>query len=269
MSAFPPVPVLGHIKQMRGADAAYVCVLVEGDDDSRFWQRWLKYQPLTRGGCEGVVQACGELRAAGLSGFVGLIDRDYCNHHHAGADLLVTEFRDRECDLLQSNGLDSFRAAFGLLNLAPEIRSRILNAIEPFSVARLVYFWKREAFPEDFHPANSRIFDPSNLSTSEDEFSKRWSELSGGDEAEFKELADSALKMVRTSPWLFANGHDALKVLHLISHTDSEFHKKQCKNFHATAWQFELAFDKTDLDSVRLWSELAQWERRSRFSVRK
>jgi hypothetical protein len=257
----PPIPIVAHVQLMLASDRDYVCALVEGDDDSQFWHRWLIHQPLSRGGCTGVLDAVNDLQTAGLRNYFAIIDRDFNNTHHASPSVFVTKYRDRECDIINSSALEHFLTYFGVSGYqADQVRIHLKNALSFITILRLTFFEKRIEFPLDIHPENETYFNRSKCSLNETRSKTVCAAVFPGGSAALDVDVKKHTATITGNEWSFINGHDAVRALHFFCQNNSEIHRKQIAKPRLTLSHLELACSFSSMTDFSVWGEIEKLE---------
>lgn len=196
-------------------------LIVEGDDDSRFFRGRIKKDAcnlIIAGGKPAVVGGIERLDAQHFRGALGVCDDDCASldaHRAASPNLVITEWRDLDTFLVQSPALESVLAEYGdksaiqkLESSHGPVRDNLTRLALPFG--RLRWLSTREALGVDFEKLKPFRFIKPDWSFNEDDLTSAAAAQLRADPQDIK-IRVAALPVV--NPWLACQGHDLLAVL--------------------------------------------------------
>lgn len=245
-------------------------LVVEGNDDRRFWNR--RTHPL----CE-VVDAEGKANVVGglqrlssrrVGGVLGLVDSDYdtfSDDHVPPADIVATDAHDLECLLCRSNALDAVLDELGdpakieqfRDDTGVEVRQALLERALVFGRVRLAAtLWgETDVMPvinvTEFLPEETWEVDEEALIAAVAQRSCRTP----------SEWGTGIPELRAADPWFVARGHDMVKILRIG--LTSVLGKAPPREKHV-AGALRLAMSRQQLESTGLWTGIQQWESANR-----
>lgn len=265
IQGLPPPPAAAHITVFRAKDPDYVAVFVEGPDDVETWKPWLKWRPFPAGGCGPVRAAVESLRAAGESGYVGIIDAD-CERlegcEHEAADLIITEHHDLECDLVNTGALERLIGSVDDDVLAgalagQSIREALVARALPFGLVRW-HFFRIGRMYEDGRLSPHRFVNHRTWVLDETALLTEAAAVLGQPLAQLS--ADvAALRQLSIAPWHVCNGHDVLSILTIalrgiLGLGSTHPHVK------SVSTALRLAVDSAHREALHVWRALQAWQ---------
>ncbi|HEY0135450.1 MAG TPA: DUF4435 domain-containing protein [Nannocystis sp.] len=249
-----------------GFDGSFL--VVEGDDDSRFWRR-----KVAKGKCDLVI-AGGRLNVEGLitrvdthrfGGTLGLVDADFSgiDGTSPSPNLIYTEHHDLEALLLQSSALDAVLVEYGdkARIEAFEARSgqRVVDALlaRGLPYGRLRWLSQRLSLCLNFTKIPPARFIGSDWHFDVDGLHDVAASLCNLPRADL--LAHLAA-LPDTSPWMLCQGHDLLHILNLGLGTALGRHYP---GHDALGKLLRQAFQLHEFQASPLYRDIRSWEARN------
>lgn len=244
-------------------------LIVEGDDDSRFWRRKImdKYCNLVIAGCrpsvEGVVRKVDEQR---LAGALGLVDADFSGIEGSSpsANLLYTEHHDLETFLLQHSALDAVLAAYGEATLisaftshtGQDVRTALLERGLPFG--RLRWASQRNSLGIRFTRLSHMNFIAINgWRLDVDALYAAAANDCGLSVDDLKAHVDA---LPDAPPWSICQGHDLLYILNIG--LANALGRKSPGHNHIGAVLFQTLLDH-EFHTSSIYRDIRAWESRN------
>jgi len=268
--------IAAEAKMVRSAFDGAILVL-EGDTDVRFFERFTKAEECTLllgRGKENVVGAIELLDNENFEGLLGIVDADFWHilpPDNLSENICVTDFHDIEVMILETKALDSFLGEYGSPNKIKHflsasehahLREALYNIVQPIGILRLLsmkrdYNLKFEGLRYD------RIIDKDTLKIDVCRLITAIVQMSDSNtqfaliHEEFNEGLNNEAKADFRH---VCCGHDIIAVMSVglrksIGSLDS-------KTAHPTniASALRLSYDSSDLKSSALYSCVKQWE---------
>jgi len=205
-------------------------LVVEGDDDSRFWSRWhaAEYCKIEIAGgrpsVEGVIARADGRR---FPGTLGIVDADFSGIDGApkSPNLLYTDHHDLEALLLQSSALEHLLIYYGdadrirgfVSSAGHSVRDALLARGLPFGRLRWLSERRTLRLPFDkLHPSNFLASDSWHLDS--ERLHHEASRLCNLTPSELHTHLDA---LPDAPAWALCQGHDLLAILHRASEARS------------------------------------------------
>ena len=249
-----------------GFDGSFL--VVEGDDDSRFWRR-----KVAKDRCDLVI-AGGRLNVEGLiarvdthrfAGTLGLVDADFSaiDGSSPSPNLIYTEHHDLEALLLQSSALDAVLVEYGdrarieafEARTGQPVREALLARGLPYG--RLRWLSQRLSLGLNFTKLSPARFIRPGWHLDVDGLHDVAASLCNLPTAEL--LAHLAA-LPETSPWMLCQGHDLLHILNLGLGTTLGH---QHPGHDTLGKMLRQAFQIHELQASPLYREIRRWEARN------
>lgn len=248
-------------------------LLVEGDDDSRFWRMRVAEkicEVVLGGGKPNVVGAIGRLDNRRFRGALGIVDADFDpleNRPLSSVNLIATDTHDLEGLLLRSYALERLLVEYGNRRKIEKfekdsglkVREALLERGLVFG--RLRWLALRQGWSLDFRQyPPERFIKPDTWTVNAADLVKEISQNVGIS----IEAIDSLLKTLQyPDPWRICQGHDLLAILRLgLQKVLGNL--KSNKGVKDLAALLRTAFHKDDLANTRLHADIRVWEKSNR-----
>lgn len=199
-------------------------LVVEGDDDSRFWRRKVAdglCELVIAGGRRNVEGLIAKVDARRFSGALGLVDADFSGIEGASPspNLIYTEDHDLEAMLLQSSALDAVLVEYGDRSrieafegrTGQRVREALLARGLPFG--RLRWLSQRRSLRLDFERLKpARFVERSGWYLDVDSLHLEAARLCGLSPADLRLHLDA---LPEAPSWALCQGHDLLHILNI------------------------------------------------------
>lgn len=242
-------------------------LLVEGPSDSRFWRGRIERRKSTIVICGGKDAACKSIAAldnSGMRGAVAIVDDDLdsvLGAAHASPNLVVTDARDLEAMLLESDALERVMAELVPpselesfeCGLGTSFRDGLVQRC--LSFARLRYVAReRQLYDVDFNRLKPwKFVDAASWTLDREALLEAFcasATISTADLNAFLNLMPSA------APWKLICGHDAMTLWYIA--LTGVFRIKKLP-FEALSSALRLAYSHTALSGTALFRALKAW----------
>lgn len=241
-------------------------LIVEGGDDSQFWQRWCARELCKieiaggRLGVEGVIARADHQH---FSGALGIVDADFSGIDGVppSANILYTDHHDLETLLLQSSALDHVLIYYGDTERITAFETRAGHSVRDALLARGLPFgrlrWLSERrtlrLPFDrLHPARFLLDDAWQLDS--EHLHHEAARLCNLTLSELHAHLDT---LPEAPPWKLCQGHDLLAILH--QGLGSVLGQKP-PNLRTLSASLHLAYQQHELHTSTLYRDIRSWE---------
>lgn len=243
-------------------------LIVEGEDDSKFWAAWIRRpqcEIVIGGGKQAVVGAVSRLDTRGFAGAVGVVDDDcdtLLGRTVTSTNLCVTHARDLEGVVLQTSALSRVVAEYGdakKVAACERSRTNVAAALleNCLHYGRLRWLAYRDQIPIDFKPLSPARFVVVNTWTVD--VSSLHAAVVGQGHFRDADCLDAALATLgAVDPWLVVQGHD---LVHVLSIGLARVLGAKAPGQDKVATALRLAVDRTEIATTKLWAALQDWER--------
>ena len=241
-------------------------LVLEGEDDVRFWRRHIvaaDCEPVLAGGRRNVEDCVRRVDAAALRGALGVVDADFGPPPAASPNLLCTEHHDLEALLLQSSALDAVLIEYGDRDLIQRFEARYGRVREalvargaPFG--RLRWLSERHALGINFHRlGRSPYFDTNSWTLDVERLTAAAATLCARDATELRELLAA---LPHAPAWSLCQGHDMLHILNLGL---TRALGTSTPGAQLLGRSLRLAFQAHEFSASSLYSQVRAWEARN------
>lgn len=247
-------------------------LIVEGDDDHRFWRRRVAASDceLVSGGGKRNVEGCIErVDDHAFRGALGIVDSDFGRIDGvAGADsspnLIYTAHHDLEATLLQSSALEAVLDEYGDASritafetrAGHDVRTALLNRGLVFG--RLRWLSQRSSLAISFEKLPvPRFVRCAGWHLEEDDLYTAAGALCGLSTTELKSQVDG---LPNAPPWMLCQGHDLLYILNIgLAQMLGRAHPGHDR----IAMMLRQAFKPHELHACTLYGDIRAWELRN------
>ena len=268
-----PGTLVAEIKMGRMShDGAFL--LVEGNDDVRFWtptaRRHVDCELVDGEGKQNVIGGIQKLDDASFAGVLGIVDSDYdpLNGIDIGSDnLLLTDAHDLECLLCRSSALDMVLAEHGSHPKIERFEDETGADVCTGLLERALVFGRLRWAAARSHPVIDlgRFRVPQFVD--EDTWTVDHEELL---RATLLESPDDALALARridelpeADPWYVVRGHDMVEILRIgLRRTLGDIGPNV--GVKDIAGMLRAAMTPDDLQATQLWTDMRAWEAANR-----
>lgn len=254
---------------MSRADGAGSLMLVEGEDDHRFWTRRVAREKcdLVIGGGRPNVEAC--IRLADrrrFRGALGVVDADFSciDGNPTSPNLIHTEDHDLEAMLLQSSAFDAVLVEHGIRARIAAFEARECRAVRDALLARGLHFgrlrWlsQRRTVRLDFEALKpARFVDKAGWRLDVDALYLTAATLAG---LAVDELHAHLADLPEAPAWALCQGHD---LLHILNFGLASALGDRSPGHDALGRSLRLAFQHSELHTSRLYRDIRAWESRN------
>ena len=248
-------------------DGAFL--VVEGLDDSRFWEprRHADCQMVDGEGKRNVVEGVGRLQSSGCEGVLGVVDDDYDSLLGMGAraeNVVVTDTHDLECLLCRSRALHTVLVEYGSPRKIGQfeqesgvnVRAGLLERASVFGRVR----WAAELYGLDIEREAIRVQRFVDRRTwgvdSEGLIRAVVREGSADDESV---LVGRLEGLPEADGWRVVRGHDVLELLRIgLMHVLGSM--KASVGTGQIARVLRAAMTREELQGTQLWADMRAWE---------
>lgn len=245
-------------------------LVVEGDDDSRFWT--FRIQPtsceIVIGGSKpAVIGGISKLDHSKFTGALGVIDDDFDSLENSipvSQNLISTDTHDLETLLLRSTALDKLLAEYGdrvrIRAFEQAQNKTVIQALLerglPFGRLRWLSVKLQLAIAFDKLPPQ-RFLDNATWTLDESALIKAASQLAQLTE---QKLTDQLAALPEADPWQICHGHDLIDIL-VIGLSGVLGNSQPGRKKIASA--LRLGADTQELNNTRLWQGIRDWQTRN------
>jgi hypothetical protein len=201
-------------------------LLVEGTTDESVYKYFIdntRCKIIPVDGKEIALQTIDILEKDGFNGVFVIVDNDFWkldNFIHPSSNVLVTDYHDLECMILNSGALEKFLDQYGskekIKNLNQPIREILLNSAKPIGYLRWISLQRCMNLKFEELKFN-KFIDKENLKINIQELIKKVKENSKKsslkNEEIFQDISDLAKQ--NHNPWQVCNGHDLIQILYI------------------------------------------------------
>ena len=244
-------------------------LLVEGEDDHRFWRRRVAANAceLVIGGGKLNVEGCIErVDAQSFPGALGLVDADFSGIDGVSpsANLIYTEHHDLEATLLQSSVFEAVLDEYGDASRIAAFEARAGHDVRTALLARGLVFgrlrWlsQRQSLSIGFADLPiARFLEPAGWRLDETDLYTVAASLCGLTAAHLKAQVDA---LPGAHPWMLCQGHDLLHILNIgLARTLGRAYPGHDR----IAGMLRQAFKPHELHGCTLHRDLRGWEARN------
>ncbi len=198
-------------------------LLLEGPDDSKFWNAYIlrdECEIVICGGKENLIKSIQQLDNTELSGILGISDDDFDSiegTQDMSDNLIYTDVHDLECILLQSRAFEKILSEYGDAKKITKFESSKKNVREALLERGLVYGrlrWlarQRDGISFKRFPPTDFI-DEGTWEIKETELYKSFIKLYNAT-LTLSDLHLEIAKIPNANPWNMCQGHDLVKIL--------------------------------------------------------
>jgi hypothetical protein len=254
---------------MRQVDRQKTVLIVEGDSDSRCFQKFTRasacriFSPGACGGREQALALFTDLKEKRLPGVAALVDADcdrFWGRARVHSDVCWTSAADREVMIIMSPALDIFLGHHNFVGDRSELRLQLMGAALPLGCLRIMN--RRANWGLDFKGTSFvRFIDPATLGC--DQRSCCDDLLANNPNAQVDELALMlAIEEIRRRNIPAHDvvcGHDLSAIIALASKTRLGTSLSTVQ----VEWQLSDFFELAHFTQTSTFDELALWEQRN------
>ena len=268
-----PDTLVAEIKMSRMShDGAFL--LVEGNDDERFWiptsRRHADCELVDGEGKRNVIGGIQKLDATSFPGVLGIVDSDYdpLNGIDLGSDnLLLTDAHDLECLLCRSSALDKVLAEYGNRSKIEQFENETGADVRTGLLERTLIFGRLRWAAVHSNPVIDlgrlrvrQFVDENTWAVNQEELLRAISSDSSDDSLELKRRVD---ELPEADPWYVARGHDMVAILRIgLLHTLGDI--PISVGVKKLGEVLQEAMTPDDLQATQLWADMRAWEAANR-----
>ena len=264
-----PGTLIAEIKMGRMShDGAFL--LVEGNDDVRFWtptaRRHADCKLVDGEGKQNVIGGIQKLDDANFAGVLGIVDSDYdpLNGIDIGSDnLLLTDAHDLECLLCRSSALDKVLAEYGNRSKIERFEDETGTDVRTGLLERALVFGRLRWAAARSHP----MIDLGGFRVPQ--FVDEYTWIAASEEllcAKLPGSPDDSLELKRrvdelpaADPWYVVHGHDMVEILRTgLRRTLGDIRPNV--GVKDIGRMLRAAMTPDDLQSTKLWTSMRAWE---------
>lgn len=260
--------LVAEVKMVRNYGAGSI-LLVEGPSDSKFWASRIvdDCERIVGGGKENVICCIQRLDALRIEGVLGIIDADFdvlLGRDFLSNNLVVTDYSDLECMLIDSVAFERVIGEFGNSNKIKQFETQNNQTILSALIERSLVFGKLRLAAKIFdldiigaHISVTRFLEEDSWQI--DECSLLSAILPVKGNISISKLRECVAKLSAAETWCVVRGHDILSILRigLISVLGDNKGNFAIENI---ARVLRAGYSHDELVLTKLWKDMEQWE---------
>ena len=245
-------------------------LLVEGNDDVRFWtptsRRHADCELVDGEGKQNVIGGIRKLDDASFAGVLGIVDSDYdpLNGIDIGSDnLLLTDAHDMECLLCRSSALDMVLAEHGSRPKIERFEDETGADVRTGLLERALVFGRLRWAAVRSHPVIDlggfrvpQFVDENTWIATSEELLCATLPGSHDDSLELKRRVD---ELPEADPWYVVHGRDMVEILRIgLRRTLGDIRPNV--GVKDVGRMLRAAMTPNDLQATKLWTDMRAWE---------
>jgi len=277
-----PSPVqIATVVQLKRDASGRASAVVEAGPDFRFYHRFLntKNCDLTFAQSKDhVLEVIDILENEGLTGIVGLVDRDFDALNSVpvpSQNVIVTDCHDLESLIIRSPAFEKILNELGSLDKRANFEKKVgdvLNALlrAGARIGCLRLHSLRNNLGLDFKNLTfSRFVDADVLVVDAEKLLEEVKNKSGKPGLGSTEIIEAVFKLEDASldPWEVCNGHDLVAILALALRKTFGSKRTKTLTIEDTDTLLRTAYELASFRSTRIYKSLKDWERRNKIQI--